>query len=148
MSKQSTYTSVGIISFIKQAIRGSHQDYTTLDMRKAVFMLAIPMILEMGMESVFAVVDLFFVGHLQNSQHTLQTVALTESVLAIVYSLAIGVSMAATAVVARRIGEKNTDGAAKAAVQAIWLAVVITVAISIAGFIFSADILRLMGAEP
>jgi putative MATE family efflux protein len=149
MSKQSTYTSIGIFSFIKQAIKGNDQtDYTTLDMRKAVFMLAIPMILEMGMESVFAVVDLFFVGHLENSQHTLQTVALTESVLTIVYSLAIGVSMAATAVVARRIGEKNTDGAAKAGMQSIWLCVVITAAISIAGFIFAADILHLMGAEP
>lgn len=148
MSKQSTYTSVGIFSFIKQAIKGSHQDYTTLDMRKAVFMLAIPMILEMGMESVFAVVDLFFVGHLENSQHALQTVALTESILTIVYSLAIGVSMAATAVVARRIGEKNPDGAAKGGMQAIWISVLLTVAISITGFIYAADILRLMGAEP
>src|SRR5258706_13002348 len=148
MSKQSTYTSTGIFSFIKRAIKGEQMDYTTLDMRKAVFMLAIPMILEMGMESVFAVVDLFFVGHLENSQHTLQTVALTESVLTIVYSLAIGISMAATAVVARRIGEKNPDGAAKSGMQAIWIAVILTAAISIAGFIFSADILRLMGAEP
>ncbi|HEX4851474.1 MAG TPA: MATE family efflux transporter, partial [Puia sp.] len=105
-------------------------------------------ILEMSMESVFAVVDLFFVGHLQNSQHTLQTVALTESVLSIIYSLAIGISMAATAVVARRVGEKNLDAAAHSAVQAIWLAIALTVVISIAGFIFSADILRLMGAEP
>jgi putative MATE family efflux protein len=148
MSKQSTYTSIGIFSFIKQAIRGGELDYTTLDIRKAVLMLAIPMILEMGMESVFAVVDLFFVGHLENSRYTLQTVALTESVLTIIYSLAIGISMAATAVVARRIGEKNADGAAKSGMQAIWLSVIITVAISIAGFIFSADILRLMGAEP
>src|ERR1700750_2065591 len=115
MSKESTYTSPGIFSYVKQAIKGVELDYTTLDMRKAVFMLAIPMILEMGMESVFAVVDLFFVGHLENSQHTLQTVALTEWVLPIVYSLAIGISMAATAVVARRVGEKNPDGAASSA---------------------------------
>src|SRR5882724_3336607 len=148
MSKQSTYTSTGIFSFIKRAIKGEQMDYTTLDMRKAVLMLAIPMILEMGMESVFAVVDLFFVGHLENSQHTLQTVALTESVLTIVYSLAIGISMAATAVVARRIGEKNPDGAAKSGMQAIWISVIITAAISVTGFIFAADILRLMGAEP
>ncbi len=147
MSKQS-FTILNIFSLAKQAIRGSHIDYTTASIRKAVFMLAIPMILEMSMESVFAVVDLFFVGHLKNSQHTLQTVALTESVLTIIYSLAIGISMAATAVVARRVGEKNMDGAAKSGVQAIWLAIMLTVVISITGFIFSADILRAMGAEP
>lgn len=148
MPRQSTYTITSIFSFIKQAIKGVQLDYTSITIRKAVFMLAVPMILEMSMESVFAVVDLFFVGHLPNSQHTLQTVALTESVLTIVYSLAIGISMAATAVVARRIGEKNVDGAAKSGVQAIWLAVILTAVISITGFIFSDDILRAMGAEP
>ena len=147
MSKQSTYNLSGAFSFIKQAIKGGHLDYTSIGIRRAVFMLAIPMILEMSMESVFAVVDLFFVGHLKNSQHTLQTVALTESVLAIVYSLAIGISMAATAVVARRIGEKNTEAASKSAVQAIWIAVILTIVISVSGFIFSSDILRMMGAE-
>src|SRR6516162_8359813 len=147
MSNQSTYNLNGIFSFIKQALKGGHLDYTAVGIRKAVFMLAIPMILEMSMESVFAVVDLFFVGHLKNSQHTLQTVALTESVLAIVYSLAIGISMAATAVVARRIGEKNTEAASKSAVQAIWIAMMFTVVISVTGFIFSSDILRVMGAE-
>jgi putative MATE family efflux protein len=116
-------------------------------MRKAVFLLAIPMILEMMMESVFAVVDLYFVGHLPDSSHAIQTVGLTESVLTIIYSLAIGISMAATAMVARRIGEKNPDGAARAGMQAIFLSVVITVIISIPGFIYAADILRVMGAE-
>jgi Na+-driven multidrug efflux pump len=97
MSKQSTYTISGIFSFIRQAIKGMEMDYTQGSIRKAVFMLAIPMILEMFMESIFAIVDLFFVGHLPNSEHTVQTVGLTESVLTIVYSLAIGISMAATA---------------------------------------------------
>ncbi len=145
---QQTYTTKSIFSFIKQALKGDEQmDYTTGSIRKAVFMLAIPMILEMSMESVFALVDLFFVGHLHNSQHTLQTVSLTESVLSIIYSLAIGISMAATAVVARRIGEKNPEAAATAGVQAIWLALGLTVVISIAGFIYAEDILRIMGAE-
>ena len=94
---------------IKQAIRGDEMDYTTGSIRRAVIMLAIPMMLEMIMESVFAVVDLYFVGHLENSSQAIQVVGLTESVLTIIYSLAIGMSMAATALVARRVGEKNVD---------------------------------------
>src|SRR5215203_217360 len=94
-------------SLLIKAIRGEQQDYTTGSLRKAVFMLAIPMILEMGMESVFAVVDLFFVARL--GKHAVSTVGLTESVITLVYSLAIGLSMAATAVIARRIGEKNSE---------------------------------------
>lgn len=145
---QQTYTAKHIFSFIKQALKGDeHMDYTNGSIRKAVFMLAIPMILEMSMESVFALVDLFFVGHLHNSQHTLQTVSLTESVLSIIYALAIGISMAATAVVARRIGEKNPEAAATAGVQAIWLSLALTVVISVAGFVYAEDILRIMGAE-
>ncbi|MDP9230877.1 MAG: MATE family efflux transporter, partial [Bacteroidota bacterium] len=149
MSQQAThnYNLISIISFIKQAIRGDQRDYTIGSIRKAVFMLAIPMILEMMMESVFAVVDIYFVGHLPNSSHAIQTVGLTESVITIIYSLAIGISMAATAMVARRIGEKDPDGAAKAGMQAIILSVFVTIIISIAGFVFADDILRLMGAE-
>jgi Na+-driven multidrug efflux pump len=94
------------IGLLKEAIRGHEMDYTTGSLRKAVIMLAIPMMLEMCMESVFAVVDLYFVGHLPNSSVAIQVVGLTESVLTIIYSLAIGMSMAATAVVARRVGEK------------------------------------------
>jgi putative MATE family efflux protein len=101
----------------------------------------------MLLESVFAIVDLYFVGHLPDSSHSIQTVGLTESVLTIIYSLAIGISMAATALVARRIGEKNPDGAARAGIQAIILSVAVTVAISILGFVFAGDILHLMGAE-
>lgn len=137
-----------VFSIIKEAIKGEHMDYTTGSIRKAVFMLAIPMILEMSMESVFAVVDLFFVGHLENSQHTIQTVGLTESVLTIVYSLAIGISMAATATVARRIGEKKPEAAARAGMQAIWLALLVTAVVSITGFILAPQILQVMGAEP
>ncbi len=149
MSQQLTYNNKlsYYLSLIKSAINGEQQDYTTGSIRKAVFMLAIPMIMEMMMESVFAIVDLYFVGHLPDSSHAIQTVGLTESVLTIIYSLAIGISMAATALVARRVGEKNPEGAAKAGTQAIILSVLVTLVISIAGFIYAADILRLMGAE-
>ncbi|WP_276503879.1 MATE family efflux transporter [Terrimonas pollutisoli] len=133
---------------LKQAIRGDEMDYTTGSIRKAVFMLAIPMMLEMSMESVFAVVDLYFVGHLEDSSHAIQVVGLTESVLTIIYSLAIGMSMAATAVVARRVGEKNTDAAAHAGVQAILVAIAITIVISILGLVYATNILEIMGASP
>lgn len=142
----STHKLSHYFTLIVQALRGKEHDYTTGSMRKAVVMLAIPMILEMAMESVFAVVDLFFVAKI--GKHAVSTVGLTESVLTVVYSLAIGLSMAATAVVARRIGEKNGAGAAVAAVQSLWLALLITVLISIAGVVWAADILRLMGGEP
>jgi Na+-driven multidrug efflux pump len=90
---------------LKQSLRGEQQDYTQGSIRKAVFLLAIPMILELSLESVFAVVDMFFVGKL--GQNAIATVGLTESVVTIIYSVAIGLSTAATAVVARRIGEKK-----------------------------------------
>jgi putative MATE family efflux protein len=133
---------------IRQALEGAEFDYTKGSIKKAVVLLAIPMILEMVMESVFALVDLYFVGHLKNSSHAIQTVGLTESVLSIVYSLAIGMSMAATAVVARRIGEKDPALAAKAGVQAILVACLINLIIGIFGFIYAADILSLLGASP
>lgn len=119
---------------IKQAIKGGEMDYTKGSIRKAVFMLAIPMMLEMIMESVFAVVDLYFVGHLHNSSQAVQVVGLTESVLTIIYSIAIGMSMAATALVARRVGEKNPDAAAHAGMQTMIVAITVTLAFSIAGF--------------
>ena len=113
MTTYTNYKSTkGIFTFIKLALSNTQQDFTTGSIRKAVFLLAIPMILEMCMESVFAVMDIFFVGKL--GSNATATVGLTESVLAIVYSVAIGLSMAATAMVARRVGEKNSEGAAKA----------------------------------
>lgn len=136
-----------ILSFIIKAIKGEEMDYTTGSLRKAVFMLAIPMMLEMLMESVFAIVDLYFVGHLENSSQAVQVVGLTESVLTIIYSLAIGMSMAATAVVARRVGEKNPEAAAHAGAQALIIAVSFTLVLGVAGFIFAEDILLLMGAS-
>src|SRR5690606_36938688 len=110
-------------SLLKQSLKGENIDFTNGSIRRAVLLLAIPMMLEMMMESVFALVDLYFVGHLENSSYAVQTVGLTESVLAIIYSIAIGMSMAATAVVARRVGEKDPEAASKAGMQAIIVAV-------------------------
>lgn len=135
----------GFFKLLKQAVAGSQQDYTALSIRRAVFLLAVPMIMEMIMESVFAVVDIFFVGKLGNE--AVATVGLTESVLSLVYSVAIGLSMAATALVARRVGEKNMDEAAHAGMQTIVFAVALSVVIAIVGVTFAERILRLMGAN-
>ncbi len=134
-----------LLSVIRLSLNGEEQDYTQGSIRKAVFLLAIPMILELSLESVFALVDMFFVGKL--GENAIATVGLTESVITIVYSLAIGLSVAATAVVARRIGEKNPEAAAHAGAQAIIIALLVTVFLSVAGVIFAPDILSLMGAS-
>lgn len=145
-STSSSYSFSNIFSLVKQSLNGELQDYTTGSIRRAVILLAIPMMLEMSMESVFALVDIYFVSHL--GKHATSTVGLTESVITIVYSLAIGISMAATAMVARRVGEKDPEAATKAGMQSILVALFITILVSIPGFIYAADILRLMGAEP
>lgn len=137
-----------IFTTLQQALKGDESfDYTIGSIKKAVILLAIPMVLEMMMESVFALVDLYFVGHLEHSSFAIQTVGLTESVLTIIYSVAIGMSMAATAVVARRIGEKDPVAAAKAGMQAIIVAFVINSIISVFGVIYAKEILMLMGAS-
>src|SRR6059036_441716 len=108
---------------IKEALRGAHLDYTDGPIGRAIFLLAVPMVLETVLESVFAVVDVFFVSRL--GADSVATVGLTESMLTIIYAVAIGLSMGATATVARRIGEKDRDGAARAAVQAIALGAIV-----------------------
>ncbi|MBL0359038.1 MAG: MATE family efflux transporter [Chitinophagaceae bacterium] len=133
-------------SLIRQSLNGETQDYTTGSIRRAVLLLAVPMVLEMCMESVFALVDIYFVSHL--GKHATSVVGLTESVITIVYSLAIGISMAATAMVARRVGEKNTAAASRAGMQSMLIALFFTVIISVTGFVFSGELLHLMGAEP
>jgi putative MATE family efflux protein len=145
MPDQSTTTISRVYTLIVSALKGEQQDYTQGSLRKAILLLSIPMILEMAMESVFALVDLFFVSKL--GKHAVSTVGLTESVLTIIYSIAVGMSMAATAIVARRIGEKNPEGAARAAMQALLVAIVTIIIISAFGMIYAGDILRLMGAE-
>lgn len=145
LHQTTTYNLSNIFSIVRQSLNGELQDYTSGSIRRAVILLAIPMMLEMCLESVFAVVDIFFVSHL--GKHATSVVGLTESVITIVYSLAIGISMAATAMVARRVGEKDLASAAKAGMQAIFVSLIITLLISIPGFIYAADILRMMGAE-
>lgn len=127
------------------AVKGEEQDYTALSINKAIFMLAVPMILEMLLESLFAVVDVFFVSKV--SINAVATIGLTESVLSIVYSLAFGLSIGATALVARRIGEKDTASAGHIAAQAIIIASIVSLAISIVGIFFSENILRLLGGS-
>ncbi|TMI68428.1 MAG: MATE family efflux transporter [Bacteroidetes bacterium] len=144
--KSMTSTRPSIFSLIKQALRGGEHDYTKGSIRQAIVLLAIPMILELSLESVFAVVDMFFVGKL--GSHAIQTVGLTESVITILYTIAIGLSTGATAMVARRIGEKNPEGAAHAGAQAIILGAAVTILVSIAGVVFAKDILRIMKAAP
>ena len=112
-----------IIDLIRQSLSGENRDYTTGSIRTAVFLLSIPMILEMCMESVFAIVDIFFVGRI--GREAVATVGLTESVITLVYSVAIGLSMAATATVARRIGEKQPEAAAQAAAQCIVISIAV-----------------------
>ena len=133
------------ISFFS-AIRGKETEFTSGSIRKAIFMLSIPMMLEMMMESIFAVVDILYVSRV--SVNAVATIGLTESVITLVYALAIGLSMAATAVVARRVGEKDLPAAREAAVQAILLGVAISVIIGIVGLLFSREILSLMGGSP
>ena len=139
--------STRIFTLIKESLRGGNHDFTRGSIRRAVLLLAIPMMLEMAMESVFALVDLYFVGHLPHSSYAIQTVGLTESCLTIIYSLAVGMSMAATAIVARRIGEKDPVEAAKAGMQSVTLAILVNFVIGVAGFYFAGNILSLMGAS-
>lgn len=138
----------GLASFwhvVKLSLNGEEQDYTQGSIRRAVFLLAVPMILELSLESVFALVDMFFVGKL--GQNAIVTVGLTESVITIIYSIAIGLSTGATAVVARRVGEKNREAAAHAGAQSILISLFVTVILSAAGMFFAEDILYLMQAS-
>jgi putative MATE family efflux protein len=133
-------------SLVKRSLKGEEHDYTQGSIRQAIILLAIPMILELSLESVFAVVDIFFVSKLGSD--AMQTVGLTESVITIVYTLGIGLSIGATAMVARRVGEKNIEAAAHAGAQAILISILVTIVISIAGVIYAYDILKIMKAAP
>lgn len=130
---------------IKDALRGKEQDFTSLPLKTAIFVLAIPMILEMMMESAFAVVDIFFVAKL--GEHAIATVGLTESVVVLVYAMGFGISMAATALISRRFGEKEYAEAGAAAFQLLIVGGAISIVLGILGWTFAPDILGLMGAE-
>jgi putative MATE family efflux protein len=136
----------GLWADLRAALRGTSADYTRIPLKRAVFLLAIPMMLELVLESTFAVVDIFFVARLGAS--AVATVGLTETYLFLLYSVAIGLSMAVTAIVARRVGEHRGDEAALSAVQAVLLAVLISLPVAVAGIVWAQDLLRLMGADP
>lgn len=133
-------------SAVKESIRGSHRNYTTGPIGRSILLLAIPMVLEMLMESVFAVVDIFWVSHLGTDAAA--TVGLTESLLTLIYALAIGLSIGAMAMVARRIGEQNPEGAARAAVQAIALALLVSFTIAVVATPNAPKLLAMMGGSP
>lgn len=130
---------------LKDAIRGTEADYTQISLRKAIFLLAVPMILELVMESAFAVVDIYFVGKLGAS--AVATVGLTETYLFLLYSVAMGLATAVTAIVARRVGEKKKEAAGIAAIQSIYLGLLCSIPFAIAGIFFAKDLLGLMGAD-
>jgi putative MATE family efflux protein len=127
------------------ALRGVEADYTQIPLKRAILLLAVPMMLELVMESTFAVVDIFFVGKLGPS--AVATVGLTETFLFLVYAMGMGLAMAVTAVVARRIGERDTDAASVAAVQAILVGILSAIPFALAGIFFARDLLALMGAD-
>lgn len=131
---------------MRDALRGGHHDYTSTPLGRAIMLLAIPMVMEMIMESVFAVVDVFFVSRL--GPDAVATVGLTESMLALIYTVAMGLGIGVMATVARRIGEKKPDEAADAAVQGIALGIGVAMIISLLGITFAPDLLRIMGASP
>lgn len=131
---------------LREAIQGKEYNYTSIDLNRSIILLAIPMVLEMVMESVFAVVDVFFVSRL--GADAVATVGITESMVTIVFAVALGLAMGTTAMVARRIGEGNREAACVAAMQAIWIGAACTLLIGAVGFFFAGDFLRLMGASP
>ena len=133
-------------SSLVEAVRGSHQDYTQGSLNRAILLLAVPMVLEMVLESLFAVVDVFWVGRL--GANAVATVGLTESMLSLVFAVGMGLSLSTTAMVARRIGEKDPEGAAVAGVQAIVLGLIASVVIGLPCLSYAPQLLRLMGASP
>ena len=138
-------TLVKLYKYFIIALTGKDTDFTTGSIRKAIFMLSIPMVLEMLMESIFALVDIAYVSRV--SVNAVATIGLTESVITLIYALAIGLSMAATAIVARRVGEKNLQGARESAVQVIILGITVAIITGIFGAIYSKEILGLMGGS-
>ena len=145
MSQHSRISVKRLIKYFFEALAGKEQSFTTGSIRKAIFMLSIPMIAEMLMESTFALVDMIFVS--QVSTNAIATVVLTESVITLIYAVAIGLSMAATAVVARRTGEQDAEGASRTAVQVIILGSIVAALIGAIGIIYPKEILGLMGGD-
>ena len=155
MSVQETQTADALVnagpapslwSSVREAVRGSHQDFTTGSLNRAILLLAIPMVLETVLESLFAVVDVFWVSRL--GANAVATVGLTESLLTLVGAVGLGLSLSTTAMVARRIGEKDATGAAVAGAQAVFIGFGVSLLVGVPGFIYGPELLRLMGASP
>jgi len=136
----------GFFPILKAALKGEERDYTKGSIKLAILLLAVPMILELSLESVFALVDMFFVGKL--GQNAIAVVGYTESMITMVFSLSIGLSTAATAIIARRVGEKEMSGASKAAIQALLISLFVSAIISFFGVIYAEKMLAFMGATP
>src|SRR5260370_17297763 len=134
--------SPGLWSSLREAIAGSHQDYTAGSIERAILLLSVPMVLEMCMESLFGIVDVFWVAHL--GSNAIATVGLTETCLTVVFAVALGLAMAATAIVARRTGEKDPEAASAAAVQAIAIGVFVSPLVGALGAYFAPDLLPLL----
>lgn len=134
-----------VLMDITEAIKGTEKDFTSLPMRKALFLLALPMVLEMAMESVFAIADIFFVSSI--GSEAVAIVGITESLMTVIYAIAGGLAIGTNALVARRIGEQRTEEAGKVAVHAILSAVIVSFAIGIPGFVYAENILHLIGAS-
>jgi Na+-driven multidrug efflux pump len=149
IASESSAAPTGSTSFwgaIRESLRGSRQDYTVGPIGRSIILLAIPMVLEMCMESIFAVVDIKWVSYL--GPDAMATVGLTESMLTLMYAIAIGLSIGATATVARRIGEHNPNGAARAAVQSLALGLIVSTVIALVGAPLTPKLLSIMGASP
>jgi putative MATE family efflux protein len=134
-----------IFKEIGESLSGKERDYTKENLKRAIFLLSIPMILEMAMESIFAIADIYFVSKI--SPEAVATVGLTESLMTIVYSISFGLSVAASAIISRRIGENNKEKASKTAVQAIFSGVFVSIIIGLPGLLFASEILRFIGAS-
>jgi len=141
-----TAASPGVWTTLREAVRGSPIDYTTAPIGRAVIMLAVPMVMEMAMESIFAVADVFWVAHL--GANAVATVGLTESMLTMIYTAAMGLSIGAMALVSRRIGQQDADGASRAAAQSIVLGVIVATLIAVLAAPRASSLLHLMGASP
>src|ERR1043166_2608340 len=139
--------SVSFWTIVKESVRGDvHHDFTEGPIGRAILLRAVPMVLEVALESIFAVADIFWVSHL--GPDAVASVGVTESLLTMIYALAMGLGIGATAVVARRIGEKDPEGAARAAVQALVLALIVSIMLGTAGALLAPRLLALMGATP
>src|SRR5580658_8610161 len=125
-------------SSIREAVRGSHQDFTAGSLNRAILLLAIPMVLEMVLESLFAVVDVFWVGRV--GANAVATVGLTESLMLLIFAIGMGLSLSTTAMVARRIGEKDPEGAAIAGVQAVAIGIAVSISLGVPCFFFAPDL--------